>query len=227
MEAFEFDLLDTGSLEEIVGPHVLKQSENDSLYPPADTPPALQRQGLMDSLEDCEEITLPISSISYPGQDALLIETLNTCADSGSNRATSTSSYSSQQNGKAHRCPSCDAVLSSSYALKVHQRKHSGETPYVCALCTKGFTTSSDLKRHSRIHTGDRPYGCTKPGCGRSFTTAGILAEHLRGHRGEKPFRCEAVDCGKTFGNATNLRQVLLYFHFPDDGSRISVREVE
>lgn len=200
MEAFEFDLLETGSLEEIVGPHVLAQPENDPLYQSAESSSPLQVL-----LTDSDEKIFP--SITVPSQEKQPMEnTVSTDSCSKANAGTKRAARSSSNSQKSHRCPFCNAVLSSSYALKVHQRKHSGETPYICGLCTKGFTTSSDLKRHSRIHTGDRPYGCTEPGCGRSFTTAGILAEHLKGHRGEKPYRCEVADCGKTFGNVTNLR---------------------
>lgn len=102
------------------------------------------------SLVEIEETALPIVSIDATEQDEEpWLETAPAGNSSGTSKANS-SGNAGVLKTKTHRCASCEAVLSSSYALKVHQRKHSGETPYICSLCTKGFTTSSDLKRHSR-----------------------------------------------------------------------------
>ncbi|KFZ64678.1 Zinc finger protein 41, partial [Podiceps cristatus] len=44
--------------------------------------------------------------------------------------------------------------------LLTHQRSHTGETPFLCAVCGKSFTVLSNLVRHRRVHTGEKPFRC-------------------------------------------------------------------
>ena len=49
-----------------------------------------------------------------------------------------------------------------------------------CRWCMKGFSSSSALQIHTRTHTGDRPYKCDI--CDRAFTTRGNLKVHKSTH---------------------------------------------
>ena len=69
-------------------------------------------------------------------------------------------------------------------------RRPSRPRCYVCrfAGCTWRFSRSDELSRHQRIHTGQRPFVCAV--CGRPFSRADHLRTHLRTHSGERPFVC-------------------------------------
>mmetsp|Transcript_3056 Transcript_3056/g.9334 ORF Transcript_3056/g.9334 Transcript_3056/m.9334 type:complete len:168 (+) Transcript_3056:105-608(+) len=64
------------------------------------------------------------------------------------------------------------------------RRDLSGKGRHACMHegCGKRFHRSYNLKVHQRVHTGDRPYVCTYPLCERKFAWKASLDSHKLSH---------------------------------------------
>lgn len=48
----------------------------------------------------------------------------------------------------------CFRSFTEQWALKKHERLHTGEKPYTCDICNKGFADCSNLAKHRKVHNG-------------------------------------------------------------------------
>jgi hypothetical protein len=82
-------------------------------------------------------------------------------------------------------CSYCGQLLSGMTVLKVHERSHTKEKPYMCTVCGDSFETNQNRIRHENTKHDILPppvqsrsnVQCTN--CVRCFSTVKIMERHL------------------------------------------------
>eukprot|EP00092_Neocalanus_flemingeri_P017605 GFUD01019047.1.p1 GENE.GFUD01019047.1~~GFUD01019047.1.p1 ORF type:complete len:399 (+),score=82.24 GFUD01019047.1:185-1381(+) len=103
-------------------------------------------------------------------------------------------------------CNVCGIVYASKDALKNHQRKHTGETPYSCSHCESKFDMSYKLKNHvntKHLNVPKQLFVCEL--CGKEYKKRSDMNEHANTHSGEAAFKCET--CNQIFNTSTSYRE--------------------
>lgn len=101
-----------------------------------------------------------------------------------------------------HRCSHCSYSSDSKSQIIAHERRHTGEKPFVCRVCEKAFRVKGALADHMNVHSGEKRYECQD--CGRRFGLSRNLSKHRRIHLKEgKPYACPV--CGESFNEKRGL----------------------
>jgi len=97
---------------------------------------------------------------------------------------------------KTIKCSYCDMMFSDKYKAKVHERKHTGESPFMCDICSKTFKRKEALDNHAIVHK-DLPKDFKCVTCGAAFNSQQYLNRHISRHFAEKKHKCR--DCDMAF----------------------------
>ncbi|XP_055916057.1 zinc finger protein 226-like [Eupeodes corollae] len=103
---------------------------------------------------------------------------------------------------RLHKCKFCDKKFIQTTHLVVHERTHTGESPYKCDKCQMAFKNPNLLANHIKGHGGK---DITCPECPKRFHHRHALTMHMTVHdpRRKRP-HCEI--CNITYRTAINLR---------------------
>lgn len=100
-----------------------------------------------------------------------------------------------------HHCSYCDKKFTKPCLLRIHERTHTKEKPFVCSTCGKGFAQEGYMKIHEEIHSSIKKHECTF--CGKSFALLYYLTRHLARHEQVKSIPCD--QCSKMFATQKAL----------------------
>ncbi|XP_047039086.1 zinc finger protein 197-like [Helicoverpa zea] len=124
---------------------------------------------------------------------------------------------------KTDKCSFCDYKASNAEQVKIHERLHTGEKPFVCAECGAGFHRKSSYLQHVAIHLPEKNVQCDQ--CPARFKSVTLMRIHKNRHRAAThAFRCGV--CDNTFVRRRNvLRHLARIHHLPPDP--LHVRRVD
>ncbi|OWR48019.1 hypothetical protein KGM_215021 [Danaus plexippus plexippus] len=111
---------------------------------------------------------------------------------------------------KTDKCSFCDYRASNAEQVKIHERLHTGEKPFVCKECNTGFHRKSSYLQHIAIHLPEKTVQCDQ--CSARFKSVTLMRIHKSRHR-PAPYSFKCAVCENSFVRRRNVIRHLLRVH--------------
>jgi Zinc finger, C2H2 type/C2H2-type zinc finger len=108
--------------------------------------------------------------------------------------------------GATHRCRVCALPFATYSSMRWHVSVAHEPAKFACAFCAHTFKRAEMRAVHERRHTGERPFVCAT--CGRRFISNATLRYHAKTHDApHHAFTCEVSSCSNSHQNLLNIKE--------------------